>query len=59
MTQTVADTHQHIDMLTKKHAALEAQIHEESKNPQVDDAKVHHLKREKLLIRDKIVSLTS
>ncbi len=47
----------HADMLKKKHAAIEAELHEAGKAPAADEAKIAQLKREKLAIKDKLNEL--
>jgi hypothetical protein len=44
----------HIQSLKSKHAALEAEIEEESQRPRPDEIRLHELKREKLRIKDEI-----
>lgn len=43
-----------VESLEQKHAALEAQIHQEEHRPHPDDLRLHELKKEKLRIRDEM-----
>ena len=49
----------HIEALKAKHASLEQAISEESLRPHPDDDAICSLKKQKLLIKDQIVRLTS
>lgn len=44
----------HLDSLKRKHAAMEAELHEESNRPMPDESKIAELKRAKLELKDKI-----
>lgn len=46
-----------LDSLKARHAGLEAEISEEHKKAQPDDAALHALKKEKLKIKDEIARL--
>jgi hypothetical protein len=46
-----------INALKAKHRALEAAIDEESARPHPDDVEIHRLKKQKLAVKDEIVSL--
>ena len=48
----------HLSELTRKHEALEREIHTASTRPSTDDAKVAELKRRKLHLKDEISKLT-
>ena len=47
----------HIDALSKKHAALDDQIHTEENRPAPDSTLLHELKREKLILKDEMTKL--
>lgn len=47
----------HLNSLNQRHRQLEDAIDAELKRPQIDDARVHELKRLKLQIKDQIVRL--
>ena len=49
----------HIEALKAKHASLEQAISEENHRPHPDDDAICSLKKQKLLIKDEIVRLTS
>jgi len=49
----------HIEALKAKHASLEQAISEENLRPHPDDDAICSLKKQKLLIKDEIVRLTS
>jgi len=44
----------HLDQLRQKHEALEARIREEQRRPGADNVEITSLKREKLLIKERI-----
>ena len=48
----------HLSELTRKHEALEREIHTASTHPSTDDAKMAELKRRKLHLKDEISKLT-
>ena len=48
-----------LDMLGRKHAELETQLHDEMKHPALDTRKVHDIKRRKLAIKDEMTTLTA
>ena len=47
----------HFNALSRKHAALDEQIHQEETRPAPDSTILHELKREKLNIKDEMVRL--
>ena len=47
----------HIEELSGKHRALDRLIQEESAKPSSDDIKVAELKRQKLLLKDRMMRL--
>jgi hypothetical protein len=47
-----------IDALRAKHHALEAMIEEEIHRPRPDDVAIARLKKQKLMIKDEIATLT-
>jgi hypothetical protein len=49
----------HIEELSGKHRALDRLIQEESAKPSSDDIKVAELKRQKLLLKDRMMRLRS
>jgi hypothetical protein len=49
----------HIEALKAKHASLEQEISQENLRPHPDDDAICSLKKQKLLIKDQIVRLTS
>ena len=49
----------HVEALKAKHASLEHAISEETARPHPDDDAICSLKKQKLLIKDEIVRLTS
>lgn len=48
-----------IEALRAKHHALEAMIEEEINRPRPDDVVITRLKKQKLMIKDEIASLSS
>jgi len=44
----------HIDALTRKHAALEAQLAEQAGRPRPDESMIADLKKRKLLIKEEM-----
>jgi hypothetical protein len=48
----------HVEALASKHAALQAQIDAEERRPHPDDVLLHRLKKEKLRLKDEMLSLT-
>ncbi|MBT5188030.1 MAG: DUF465 domain-containing protein [Kordiimonadaceae bacterium] len=44
----------HIDALSRKHAALDEQIHQEENRPAPDSSILYELKKEKLIIKDEM-----
>ena len=53
-----AETPNHLNLLTEKHAALEAEIDSETQHPAPDSVRLTDLKRQKLAIKDEIARLT-
>lgn len=49
----------HIEELSGKHRALDKLIQEESAKPSSDDIKIAELKRQKLLLKDRMMRLQS
>jgi hypothetical protein len=49
----------HIEELSGKHRALDKLIQEESAKPSSDDIKITELKRQKLLLKDRMMRLRS
>lgn len=49
----------HLDQLRQKHEALEARIKEQQKHPGADSLEIAALKREKLLLKEKIERLAT
>jgi hypothetical protein len=49
----------HIDELSVKHRTLDKLIREEAAKPSVDSLKVAELKRQKLLLKDRMAKLRS
>lgn len=49
----------HIEALKAKHASLEQAINDENLRPHPDDDAICSLKKQKLLIKDEIVRLSS
>ncbi|HLS18985.1 MAG TPA: DUF465 domain-containing protein [Paracoccaceae bacterium] len=49
----------HLDQLRQKHEALEARIKEQQKHPGADNLEITSLKREKLVIKEKIERITA
>lgn len=47
----------HIEELSGKHRALDKLIQEESAKPSSDDIKIAELKRQKLLLKDRMMRL--
>lgn len=47
-----------IEALKAKHQALETQIQEYENRPHPDDTELHHLKKQKLKIKDEIATLS-
>ena len=47
----------HINQLEKRHRELEARLDEIMHHPSADDGEVSEIKRQKLLIKDKIARL--
>jgi hypothetical protein len=48
---------QRLDSLKKRHALIKEQIRNEESSPAPDAARLQHLKREKLVLKDEIVRL--
>ena len=48
---------QHIETLKKRHAELDTKIRAETARPLPDDLLLHHLKAEKLVVKDSISQL--
>ena len=46
-----------VETLKAKHAALDAALHSENTRPHPDDTAIAELKRQKLLLKDKIKGL--
>ncbi|MCJ2007865.1 DUF465 domain-containing protein [Methylobacterium sp. E-041] len=44
----------HLSQLTRKHEALEREIHQATLRPSEDDLRIAELKRRKLLLKDEI-----
>lgn len=51
---TIIALQHNLDKLKTDHRAIEEEIHKLSLEPQPDDIKIHRLKKQKLLIKDKI-----
>jgi hypothetical protein len=49
----------HIEELSGKHRALDKLIQDESAKPSSDDIKIAELKRQKLLLKDRMMRLRS
>jgi hypothetical protein len=49
----------HIEELSGKHRALDKQIQEEMTKPSSDDIRIAELKRQKLLLKDRMTRLRS
>jgi hypothetical protein len=49
----------HIEELSGKHRALDKQIQEEMVKPSSDDTRIAELKRQKLLLKDRVTRLRS
>lgn len=49
----------HLSQLTRKHEALEREIHQATLRPSEDDLRIAELKRRKLLLKDEINRLKS
>ena len=49
----------HLSQLTRKHEALEREIHQATLRPSEDDLRIAELKRRKLLLKDEINRLQS
>jgi hypothetical protein len=49
----------HIEELSGKHRALDRLIQEEAAKPSSDDIKIAELKRQKLLLKDRMMRLRS
>jgi hypothetical protein len=49
----------HIEELSGKHRALDRQIQEEITKPSSDDIRIAELKRQKLLLKDRMTRLRS
>jgi hypothetical protein len=49
----------HVDALASKHAALQSQIDAEEQRPQPDDVLLHRLKKEKLRLKDEMLTLST
>ncbi|MBX2805566.1 MAG: DUF465 domain-containing protein [Hyphomicrobiales bacterium] len=47
----------HVEELSTKHRNLDKLIQEEESHPSVDDARIHELKRQKLLLKDRLAKL--
>lgn len=47
----------HLSQLTRKHEALEREIHEAVHSPSSDDLRIAELKRRKLVLKDEISKL--
>jgi len=52
------ETTSHLDKLTEKHAAFEAEIDAETQRPVPDSVRLTDLKRRKLAVKDEIVRLS-
>lgn len=48
---------QRIESLKKRHGQIELEIHTELSHHAPDDIKLHHLKRQKLSLKDELESL--
>lgn len=53
-----SETANHLDILTEKHAAFEAEIDAETQRPAPDSVRLTDLKRRKLAVKDEIARLT-
>lgn len=49
----------HVDELSGKHRALDKLIQEELSHPSSDDLRIAELKRQKLIIKDRLAKLRS
>ena len=49
----------HVEELSAKHRNLDKLIQEEQSHPSVDNVKIHELKRQKLVIKDRLTQLQS
>ena len=49
----------HLSQLTRKHEALDREIHQATLRPSEDDLRIAELKRRKLLLKDEINRLKS
>ena len=50
---------QRIESLRKRHAEIDHLIHIETMHPSTDEARLHDLKRQKLLVKDELASLAT
>lgn len=48
----------HLEQLKAKHSELESQLEEAMKHPGMRDDRIHEIKRQKLMIKDKIENMT-
>lgn len=49
----------HVEELSAKHRNLDKLIQEEQSRPSVDDIRIHELKRQKLILKDRLAQLQS
>ena len=47
----------HVDELSTKHRNLDKLIQEEESRPAVDNVRIHELKRQKLILKDRLTRL--
>lgn len=52
------DTTMHVEQLRRKHQALSEQVEQELRQPGSDDLHIAELKKQKLLLKEKIERLT-
>lgn len=49
----------HVEELSAKHRNLDKLIQEEESHPAVDNLRIHELKRQKLILKDRLTRLQS
>lgn len=49
----------HVEELSAKHRNLDKLIREEESHPAADEIRIHELKRQKLIIKDRLTELQS
>lgn len=52
-------SYERIESLRARHADLEQALHDETVRPQPDDDRVHHIKKQKLKVKDEIERLNA